>query len=218
MPVLEADDKIVGFMTCCPTSKTPDEFVSWEETTDNGTLETTYDPNGENVYVVTLSVLPEGSAAKEMLLANQIGKMLKDGYKLGFFESRLPGLRKWIVRTKLNGNRDARISSIDPELKDAYAKEYFEDKVKVNGKEVRRDPLVRLYEKVGCRTERLVPNAYSDKESLDYGVVCVYDGSSLFDGSDLPIKIPNNGLTRRVFGMAMTRISKSQKLTEKVMG
>jgi hypothetical protein len=55
---LVKDGKIVGFLMFTTTSKTPEEFKSREDTTGGGTLETTYDPNSKNIYVVGLSALP----------------------------------------------------------------------------------------------------------------------------------------------------------------
>jgi hypothetical protein len=212
MPVLEVNSRIVGFMTCCPTDKNPDEFESWEETTDSGTLRTTYNPKGRNVYVVTLSVLPEGSAGKDMLFAHQIGKMLRGGFALGYFESRLPGLRSWVLTNRCGGEVTA-LSAMTSEQRTACAQEYFQSKVVIHGREVRRDRLIRLYERVGCRLIRVVPGAYRDAPSLDFGVVCVYDGATLFDGSILPVRLPQTRLTRWGFGVLMQGMARSPKLT-----
>ncbi|MDB5166441.1 MAG: family N-acetyltransferase [Candidatus Saccharibacteria bacterium] len=213
MPVLEKDGEIVGFMTCCPTNKTPDEFKSWEDTTDNGTLENTYDPDGKNIYVVTLSVLPEGSAGKDMLFADQIGKMMREGYECGFFESRMPGMRSWLNRQMKKSGRE--IDDLSTEEKDAFAEQYFNLKSVVGGKEVRYDRLLRLYERVGCNCIKMVPDAYQDEPSMNYGVVCVYDGQELFDGSVLPFKLPQNRLTRWAAGGLMQLAARSPKATNK---
>lgn len=215
MPVLERDGKIVGFMTCCPTSKTPEEFESWEKTTDNGTLETTYDPDGKNLYVVTLSVLPEGSAGKDMLYGNQIAKVLVSGFDQAFFESRLPGLRGWVLKNKCEGS-EVLLDALTPELQEAYANEYFELKTESKGRQVRQDKLVRLYERIGCKPVKVAPNAYQDKPSMDFGVVFTYDGRSLFDGSDLPVKLPDNRATRWMFGKLLQLASHSVTITGKL--
>jgi hypothetical protein len=214
MPVLERDGKIVGFMTCCPTNKSPEEFKSWEETTDDGTLESTYDPEGKNVYVVTLSVLPEGTAGKDMLFANQIGKMMREGYETGFFESRLPGLRSW-MKTQCN-NAGIDLDALSDEQRDTFADTYFNLRVVQKGKEVRQDRLIRLYERVGCKILKLVPDAYQDKPSMNYGAVCVYDGEELFNGSVLPFRIPDKPFTRKLIGAAMQAAARSPKLTAKL--
>lgn len=215
MPVLERDGEIVGFMTCSPTNKRPEDFESWEETTDNGTLKSTYDPDGKNIYVVTLSVLPEGSDGKDMLYGDQIGKMLSAGYKQAFFESRLPGLREWVVQNKLGG-ADEKLTGLSSEDKESYANEYFNAYTDYKGKQVRQDKLISLYERIGCRSLKVVPDAYKDAPSLDFGVVFVYDGKGLFDGSDLPFKIPENRFTRWAFGKLVTRAAHSQKIAQKL--
>src|SRR5690606_14294659 len=125
--------KVVGFMTCCPTNKTPDEFESWEKTTNNGTLEGTYDPNGKYLYVVTLSVVPEGSKGKDMLMANQIGKTITGGYT-AFFESRMPGFRAWArVLAKQEGRT---LNDLTGQDLDVLAKRYFGETIERNGKQV----------------------------------------------------------------------------------
>jgi hypothetical protein len=214
MPVLERDGKVVGVITCCPTSKEPSDFVSWEKTTDDGTLETTYDPNGKNVYVVSLSVLPEGSAAKDMLFINQMGKLLREGYEKGFFESRMPQFRSWATARAAQEGNDIEAYS-KPQL-DEMAEEYFGLRIDKKDKSVPYDSLLRLYERVGCKLLKVVPDAYLDEPSMNYGVVCVYDGDSLFDGTDLPFRIPQNKLTRWALGRVMQTIGKSQKLSSKV--
>lgn len=214
MPVLVRDGKVVGFMTTCLTNKTPNDFVSWEDTTNNGTLEGTYDPNGKNGYVVTLSVLPEGTEGKDMLFVNQIGKMLREGIELGFFESRMPGFRTWAQR-EADGQSRAIEDYTGVELDDLAAA-YFGEKIVRNGREVPRDSLLRLYDRLGCKLLKVVPNAYNDQQSMNYGVVCVYDGESLFNGTDLPFRIPQNKLTRWMLGGAMHLIGKSDKLTRKL--
>jgi hypothetical protein len=217
MPVLEKDGKIVGFMTSCPTSKDPEDFKSWEETTDNGTLHNTYNPDGRNVYVVTLSVLPEGTPGKDMLYANQIGKMLEGPYDKGFFESRMPGFRLWAVRKARESG--TRLNALSEEERNAYAEEYFTTKITdEKGKQVPLDPLLRLYERIGCKLLKVVPDAYEDAPSMNYGVVCVYDGEKLFDGSDLPVALPDNKLTRKLFGKLLQHASRSQRMTAQLFG
>jgi hypothetical protein len=215
MPVLERDGEIVGFMTCCPTSKKPEDFKSWEDTTDNGTLETTYDPKGENVYVVTLSVLPAGSAAKDRLFVDQMSQMFKSGQKTAFFESRLPGLRNYAKKKARYFGLE--LDYVEPRQLDNIADEYFNLKTKIKGKDVPYDRLLRLYDRIGCKFIKVVPNAYKDEPSLDYGVVCTYDGNEFFDGSLLPVKIPDNMLTRKSLSAIMKMASKSQTLTSKLL-
>lgn len=216
MPVLERDGEIVGFMTCCPTSKSPEDFKSWEDTTDNGTLETTYDPNGKNVYIVTLSVLPSGTQAKDQLFINQMGKMFASGQKTAFFESRMPGLKSWAEQqARILGKE---LEYLDVDEVNYMADTYFNLKTQVKGREVPYDRLLRLYESKGCNLLKVVPNAYKDEPSLDYGVVCTFDGSEFFDGSLLPVKLPDNKFTRKLLAMGMSAVCKSQTLASKLLG
>lgn len=210
MPVLVRDDRIVGFMACCPTSKQPEDFTTWEEMTDDGTLETAYDRKGKNIYVITLSVLPEGSEAKDMLFMNQMGKMLREGYDLAFFESRLPRFRSWVQRRA--GDPDA----VPKDKLQTLAETYYATRI---GKDqVPLEPLLRLYERVGCQLGELKPDAYQDVPSMNYGVVCTFNGDVFFDGSMLQykghhIKLPENRLTRWAFGFCMQSAANSLKLT-----
>jgi len=214
MPVLERDGEIVGSITCCPTNMRPEDFESWEKTTDQGTLEATYDPDGRNLYVVSLSVAKPGSEAKDMLIANQMGKMLQKNMELGFFESRVPGFKSWA--TKRATDEGLGVDSLTEGKLDEYADQYFTTKIERNGKQVPLDPLLRLYDRVGCKLLKIVPNAYQDEPSLNYGVVAVFDGESFFDGSSLPVRLPQNRVTRWMFGKAMEYASKSPALAKRL--
>ncbi|MEI7759079.1 MAG: hypothetical protein WCJ05_02770 [bacterium] len=206
--VLENHGKIVGFIMACPTSKKPEEFTSWEEITDNGTLDTMFDPKGKNIYVVSLSVLPEGSLAggQNMLIANIIGKFIKEGYEQGFFESRLPGLRNWVKRQSKKREQD--FGSLSKEQLDEYANEYFNKTKLIDGKEVPLDRLLRLYASVGCEFIKLVPDAYKDGQSMNYGVMCAYK-------NPIPKKLAFRPITT-IVGSAFRAMSHSNKLTNKV--
>ncbi|HSX47604.1 MAG TPA: hypothetical protein VLF63_02410, partial [Patescibacteria group bacterium] len=114
--ILEKNGEIVGFMASCPTEKTPEDFISWEDITDEGTLNNTYNKDGENVYVVTLSVLSSGTEGKSLLFAYQIGQAIKEGYKQAFFESRLPGLKQWVLVNHCSGDQ-TRVDNLSEEEK-----------------------------------------------------------------------------------------------------
>jgi len=203
--VLEAEGKMLGFMTCCPTSKSPDDFQSWEDTTDNGTLETTYDPNGEYIYVVSLSMLPEASKINghDILLTNCIGKFMAEGYSTAFFESRLPNLKRWIKGIcRENGTKFDNLSEEDIF---SLANEYYTSTKVIDGETVPLDPLLRVYDKVGCKFTNLVPDAYKDEQSLNFGVVCLYE-------NPLPKFVQNNRLLRKIAGNAVRLATKNQRL------
>jgi len=201
--VLEKDGHIIGFIMSTPTSKKPEDFKSWEETTDNGTLETTFDPNGKNVYVVSLSVLPEATAVngQDMLMTNAIGKGIEGGYRQGYFESRLPGLLRWVKRQCRDQGLD--FDELTPENKDYFANEYLQLKTKIAGKNVPYDRLIRMYDEIGCKFIKVIPDAYQDALSMNYGVMCVWPIPEIFQ---------KNKTIAHVVGNGMRLLSKSQKM------
>lgn len=208
--VLEGDDgNLYGFMMNCPTSKPPEDFTSWEDTTDNGTLETTFDPDGEYLYVVSLSVLPEATKvdAQDMLFMATIGKLVAAGTTQAYFESRLPNFKRW-VKSYCREN-EYEFDALTDEDKDSLASKYYQLKTNIDGKEVALDPLLRLYEGVGCKFEKVVPDAYQDDLSMNYGVVCVFD-------NPMPGILQKSRLASKACGKAIGMLSKYQRIAEKV--
>jgi len=215
MPVVtqqndEGVDEVVGFMHCCPTKTDPASFQSWEETTNNGKLDTLYDADGKNVYIVTLSMDPKvkGQRGQNSLFLNQIGQGLQHGFDTAFFESRMPGFRNWVKGQCKADGRD--IEQLSEGETDAMAAEYFGLKRERNGKEVPYDPLLKVYAGAGCNLEQVVPNAYQDEPSMNYGVLCTFKnplpewarrpvvGRAL--GGVLKLAAKSSWLTRKLFG------------------
>lgn len=172
-PVLCDGDRVVGFLMGCRTSRSTADFRTWEEMTDAGTLESTYDPDGRNLYIVTLSMLPSAAsrAGQNMLFANQISAIIRYDITEVFFESRLPGLRAWTVRQcRRDGRRIADLTSAELH---AHAETYLTLTRTVNGREVPQDHLLAIYHRVGARVVRLIENGYQDGQSLNFGALCV---------------------------------------------
>ena len=172
----ENTGKLLGFLMSCPTNKKPDDFESWEDTTDDGTLETTFDPQGENIYVVSLTMAPNtlGKRYPDMLYASLMSKGIAEGYSRAFFEARLPGLKRWMQRQCEEKGLD--IEALSSFQKDQFAEEYFNlKKLNKDGKEVPYDPLIRSFSDLGCRFTKVIPDAYKDEPSMNYGVVAVFD-------------------------------------------
>lgn len=209
MRLVERDGIIAGFMTCCPTNKTPEEFESWEKTTDNGTLESTYDPDGENVYIVSLSMLPGvGEAARNMLFTNQIGQLIEGGHKRAFFESRLPGLGAWAQRECKESGQDFDNLTKDEQLE--LAERYFHStKTNSKGKEVPLDRLIRIYTAAGNKFIRVVPDAYDDAPSMNFGAIGIFE-------NPLPKALQNNALASKVIGKTVQAVAKSRWLMGKI--
>jgi hypothetical protein len=216
MPVVtqrgeDGKDKVVGFMTSCPTSKDPADFVSWEDTTNNGKLDTLYDPNGKNVYVVTLSMDPDvkGQRGQNLLFVQQVGTMVREGLDLAFFESRVPGLRTWVNSQCKAEGRD--ISTLTEAEKGAYAERYYGLTRERNGKKVPYDPLLKVYAGFGCNFEKLLPDAYKDEPSMDFGVLCTFDNPT-------PKWTQKSKFMRNMIGGAIKAVTKSSYLSRKAFG
>lgn len=213
LQILECGDKekeMIGFMMCCPTSKQPEDFISWEDTTDNGTLATTYDPNGHNVYVVSLT-MAQGTLhteAQNMLYGNLMGKFISGGFDRAFFESRLPGLRAWVGQAAAASGR--KVEDISSEELDGMAEHYLHlTKKDKHGKDVAYDPLIRTFSTVGCEFVKVVPNAYQDEPSMNYGVVSVFN-------NPLPKWSRKAPLIASGVGSMLRAASRSYKLMKKV--
>jgi hypothetical protein len=205
--VAEKDGLIVGFLVGCPTAKTPDEFKSWEDTTDNGTLLSTYNPAGPNVYIVSLSMLSSaGEGARNMLILHCMGKAIERGYDQFFFESRLPGLLSWVRRRCRDEGRD--VESLTTEERLDLAESYFRSTRAVKGKQLPLDPLLRIYTQIGCTFLRVFPDAYEDTKSMNFGTVGVWR-------NPVPRILRKNFVVRKVVGGALCTLSRSHRLMSK---
>ncbi len=172
----ENSGKILGFLMSCPTSKKPEDFESWENTTDNGTLESTFDPNGENIYVVSLTMASNtfNKGYPDLLYAHLAAKGVELGYSRAFFEARLPGLKRWVQRQCDESNVD--FETLTKKDKDQFAEKYFNlKKIDKKGREVPYDPLIRSFSNLGCEFTKVTADAYKDEPSMNYGVVTTFE-------------------------------------------
>jgi hypothetical protein len=215
MPVVtkrneQGEDKVVGLIVGCPTNKGPEDFVSWEKTTGDGTLEGLYDADGRNIYVVTLSVDPSirGERAQDQLYTRLMGRFIREKMDTAFFESRMPGLYVWVRRECRVTGRD--FDALTDADKMEYALRYAALTKEVNGKKVPHDSLLRLYSAdFGCNLERVVPNAYSDKPSMDFGALYTFK-------NPVPRKLRRTPIGT-VVGKALEITARSTKTTRKMM-
>jgi hypothetical protein len=206
------EDEVVGFMHCCPTSKDPTGFVSWEETTNNGKLDTLYDPEGNNVYVVSLSMDPKvkGQRGQNSLFMQQIGTFIGEGMDTAFFESRMPGFRGWVERRCAKDGSD--IETLEDTEKVTLAEEYFSStRVNRNGKEVPLDSLLKVYAGAGCNLLQVLPDAYKDEPSMNFGVLCTFE-------NPLPDWARKSRLLSGAVGGVMKLAAKSSWITRKAFG
>lgn len=208
--VLQQGDDITGVIMGCPTNKRPEDFISWEDTTDNGTLVNTYDPKGENVYVVSIAVLSEGTAVNghNLLITSLIGEFVKDQHKLAYFESRLSGLRRWVNEQCEASGLD--VASLSSDQLDDLARTYVALKREKNGKVVPYDRFVEISEGVGCKAVKVVADAYQDEPSMNYGVVFTYD-------NPLPKWSQQSPVISRAAACAIGFVSRHPRVLQKIM-
>lgn len=170
MWVLKDKDKVLGSISAQPTDKTMDDFVSWEESTNNGTLEGTYVENGKNLYVVNLDVLREATkkGGQYMLMSYMAAQFLENNMQYVFFESRIPGFRQWTLDNNISAEE---WSNLSDNRKTEIAKEYAYATTYKNNKKIYLDRLINFYIKSGFNMYKLVENAFEDPESHNFGVI-----------------------------------------------
>lgn len=154
--VAEVGGRIEGILSCQPTKLAPDDFVSWEHTTNNGTFNGTYDETSPFIYVAALTVSPKGSRldATDMLMAAGVKQAIARGKKLAFFSARMPGYH--LMTEQMS------------------AEEYYNATTTRNGKEVAFDRQIRYYEQLGAKRVRLVENGFeADWKSCGYAVLFI---------------------------------------------
>ncbi|GAC1388088.1 MAG: hypothetical protein NVS1B7_7640 [Candidatus Saccharimonadales bacterium] len=210
MFVAEVDGQVEGFITAFRTNKAIDTFQSWEDSTANGTLTDKVDPKGKYGYIVNLTMNPKATetGADLSTMANVLAKGISEGLEYGYFVSRMPFFRRWINRKITKGELPADLHGIQL---NKSALEYFNQTVKnKDGKTVRLDYELRMYEQSGFKLERVVPDAFEDHKSMNYGVVCKTDVT------------PNNLLmrksktARKLMSAGLKLIAKNPKLLKKV--
>ena len=200
MFVAEINGVIEGFVSAFPTDKPKEEFVSWEDSTANGTLEGKVNSDGHYAYITNMTIKSEAVklGAEEMLLGNLLAKCVAQGVEYGYFVSRIPSFKRWALRNDIN-TEDSK------ELNNA-ASEYIELR-RQNGK--LRDPELGMYESLGYKLDRLVPDGFQDEASLNFGVVCRVD--NLFKN-----KFTDVAPIRKLTGLLLRRISNHPKILKKV--
>ncbi|MBI5906538.1 hypothetical protein HY857_00595 [Candidatus Saccharibacteria bacterium] len=209
--VCEVDGKIEGSGIAFRTNKPWEEFVSWEESTADGTLDGRVDPEGKYVYVANLTVNPKAVklGGESMLTARMIAECIKQGVEYGYFVSRMPIFSAWIKRQVRLGAIDK--NNMTTEHMDGLAKQYIGLTKLVDGREVREDYELRMYEEAGFEMGPLVRDAFEDPQSLNYGV--------LFKA---PIPPHNKKLkrikpVRYIMASGLKIASKNPKLLERVL-
>lgn len=210
MWVLEQEGDVLGFITGLPTNDDAEDFKSWELSTNYGTLEGKYNPDGRNVYVVNLDVKREATRKNgQYLLMSALGsKAITQGKNKVIFESRMPGFRDWMKE-----NEKAKFKAwnkLSKSEQQTHAEKYASLTTMVSGQEVLYDRLLRFYENSGFTFIKVYPNAFEDNESLNFGVLCVGHNPVPKSLRVVPIN--------QIAGWLFKTIGRNQKLFEKLVG
>ncbi len=127
--------------------------LSWQEATDNGYIRKTHNPNGDTLYGVSLSVSTHAQRRVSVALLEATGKLvIKYGLKHGVFGSRIPRYHRYAAKMPVE--------------------KYIEAKTKT-GRLL--DPELGIYQSVGLKPVRIIPGYIKDPESLDYGILVVWE-------------------------------------------
>ena len=202
MMVCEVDGKVEAFISAFRTNKAESSFVSWEDSTSNGTLDGVVDPDGRYVYISNMTVGAKASKfhGREMIMTRLFGEVIKEGgVEYGYFESRLPQFRGWLNRQGIDS------STLTKDDLDHLADTYASATEEQNGKRQAVDFQVRMYENAGMERGTVVADAFQDPESLGYGIV--------FKAKVPQIPKPFN----KVAGGVLTFISRFPTIAAKIM-
>lgn len=127
--------------------------LSWQEATDNGYIRKTHNPNGDTLYGVSLSVSTHAQRRVSVALLEATGKLvIKYGLKQGVFGSRIPRYHRYAGKMSVE--------------------EYIKAKTRT-GRLL--DPELGIYQSVGLKPVRIIPGYIKDPESLDYGILVVWE-------------------------------------------
>lgn len=210
--VLELNGCTVGFITSFPTRKPPEQFTSWEDSTNHGTLDGVVDPEGPFHYTANLTVLPIASRhnGDAMLEAEVYADIVRYGYT-SYFESRMKFFRRWLESYAQHADTTVEELSQPENAERLFflAKTYASMSVSgKSGRRVRRDPHLRKYEEsIGFRLLDVVPNAMQDPESMDFGVVVLVE-------SIIPERLRYNSVNW-LGAYALRRMARSPRLSGK---
>ncbi len=206
MVVGELDGTIEGFMTCQVTDTHINDYTSWEETTDNGYLTTTHNPEGRYFYVVNMTVTEKGSAVNlsDFLIANLYSSFVEQRKESVLLLSRIPDFRQWLAENNII------FEDLEPSEQDKVADEYMRATTVVEGREVAYDRILRRMVREGSKPVKAIREGFQDPPSHNYGVLCTYEGP-------IPRSIRHNRITSKIAGKALRFASQHPAILKKFL-
>ncbi|HTW96108.1 MAG TPA: hypothetical protein VMD74_00415 [Candidatus Methylomirabilis sp.] len=146
-------DKLVGYGVYEYVNEIDDKNFSWFGITDNGLLVKSHQPKGDWLYGVNLSVVPEAAemgVSENFISCLTIKELIFGGRKGLYLGSRMPGFASYCQQ---NGDLDANV----------YVQQ------RTHGHLI--DPQLSIYEYLGFKVVRVLPNYFTDPESRNNGVL-----------------------------------------------
>ncbi len=128
-------------------------ITSWKEATDNGMIKNSHKKDGDTIFGVDLTASPNAPRGTGTRLLVEVGRQaISKNLKRGILGGRLPKYKDYADK-------------MTPE-------EYLKAKNE-NGEPL--DPEVRFYKRAGLKIEKILPNYFEDPDSLNYGVLLIWD-------------------------------------------
>ncbi|MCK4419977.1 hypothetical protein KAV79_09230 [Candidatus Aerophobetes bacterium] len=177
--VAEAGGKIEGVVvTEILNSDLINHIRTWDETTDNGYIRNTHNPEGDTIYGVNLSVSPCAQKRVAIALLEAIEKLIiRYSLKQGLLSGRIPGFAKYFKQYCQKKN----LSSVSNEERDKVAEQYLWTTTS-HGRAL--DPEIDFYKKRDFKMIKLLPGYIEDPQSLNYGVLFLW--TNPFYGKPFP--------------------------------
>lgn len=130
--------------------------LNWYEVTDNGFIKNSHNPSGDSIYGVDLSVLASAPRKTGTRLLENIGRFcIVHNLKYGLLGGRILFYHKFSNKMSVE--------------------EYIQATVKTKNGIRPLDPEINFYKKAGLRIKKIIPNYFNDPESLNYGVLLVWE-------------------------------------------
>lgn len=146
----ELEGQIVGYVgTVIMNQEFADRCKTWYEYTDNGNAVSVFDPMGDILFGISLTVDTDtrNKGVGSSLLLNVARMSIENRLKAGILGGRLPYYHK---------KKDLSVDEYAA-LKNSSGKIY--------------DPELRLYNRMGLKIVKLQEDYFNDPESLNYGVI-----------------------------------------------